>query len=112
MPVGVGIDSPVQPDTAFDRGRQVAPRDLEDFDVVVAMDGSNHAALQSLSRGVPDSPGRRAELYMLREFDPEAGEGDLDVPDPYWNDDGFHDVFQMIRRSCENLLDYLESRIP
>jgi protein-tyrosine phosphatase len=91
------------------RGRQVTAGDLERFDFVVAMDGSNLEALERLGNAVG---GRRSELHLLREFDPLADPVDLDVPDPYWNDDGFQEVFSMVTRSLEGFLEHLESRLP
>ncbi len=60
--------------------RQVRPADFADFDLLLAMDRSNHAELRALA---PDAAAE-AKVHMLREFDPEsAGAPDLDVPDPY-----------------------------
>jgi len=96
--------------TALGRGieltgaaRQVTRDDFERFDLIVAMDGSNHAALCQLA---PDDT--RARVRLLREFDPEAGAGggDLDVPDPYYGGpDGFEDVLDLVTRACQGLLD-------
>jgi protein-tyrosine phosphatase len=57
-----------------------------------------------VSRGAPPAKVRR-----FREFDPLALEsGDLDVPDPYHGgDEGFRDVYAMIRRAAAGLLDHL-----
>ncbi len=91
------------------RGRQVSSGDLEHFDVVLAMDRSN---LEALERMREATGAGRSELHLLREFDPLADPDDLDVPDPYWNDDGFREVFSMVSRSLEGLLEHLESRLP
>jgi protein-tyrosine phosphatase len=83
------------------RARQVRPQDLDDFDVIVAMDRENLRDLERLADG-----GSRARLHLLREFDPEGG-GD-EVPDPYFGGpDGFENVYAMVRRSCERLLEEL-----
>ncbi|HSG48448.1 MAG TPA: hypothetical protein VLA43_11585 [Longimicrobiales bacterium] len=43
---------------------------------------------------------------MLRHYDPD-GTGD-EVPDPYYGgSNGFEVVYDMVRRSCERLLDEL-----
>jgi protein-tyrosine phosphatase len=48
---------------------------------------------------------------MMREFDPKAGDN-AEVPDPYYGGmDGFNNVFDIVQRSCENLLNELEERI-
>lgn len=95
------------------RGRQVSADDLDRFDLVIAMDRDNLEALERLRTGAAAGG---SELHLLREFDPladpEADPGELDVPDPYWNDDGFQEVFTMISRSLEGLLEHLETRLP
>ena len=51
----------------------------------------------------------RARLHRLREWDPQPGDGD--VPDPYHGGDrGFHDVHDIVERSCEALLDDIVQR--
>lgn len=78
------------------RARQVTVDDFEDFDVIVAMDRSNHADLVVLGGG--DS----GRVRLLREI---AGDDDPDVPDPYYGgDDGFNEVLDIIERGCEALL--------
>jgi protein-tyrosine phosphatase len=88
------------------RARQAEPEDFERFHMVVAMDRSNHDDLAAMAPG-----DATAELRMLREFDPEA-DGDLDVPDPYYGGpQGFDRVYEMVRRSCETLLDELSREL-
>ncbi len=83
------------------RARQAVRADLEQFDYVIAMDRDNLAELERIGAGVEDG----AELRLLRDFDP-AGEGD--VPDPYYGGaSGFETVYEMVRRSCEALLDHI-----
>jgi protein-tyrosine phosphatase len=82
--------------------RQVVPEDFERFDRIVAMDRANLRDLKAMRR-----QGGRAELHLLRDFDPEPG--DRDVPDPYYGGpEGFDDVYAMVRRSAEALLERLE----
>jgi protein-tyrosine phosphatase len=86
------------------RARKVIPRDLERFDLIVAMDGEN---LRDLERMADASPGGTARLSLLRDYDPEGR--DKDVPDPYYGGPaGFETVYDMVRRSCEALLDDLQ----
>ncbi len=85
--------------------RQIDPStDFERFHLLLAMDSSNLQHIAGL--GAPPDRTR-----LMRSFDPEALKlGDLDVPDPYWGgDDGFDNVFAMLDRACEGLLDYLRS---
>lgn len=82
------------------RARTVSADDLHEFDLVVAMDRSNLAALRALA----DRHGCTARLVLLRDYDPEPGDGE--VPDPYYGGPGgFDRVFEMVRRSCSRLLE-------
>lgn len=79
------------------RARQFDPtRDIEGFDLLVAMDDSNRRTL--IDRGTPE-----AKVRLMLDFHPElAGE---DVPDPYYGGPGgFDDVYEMVRVACEGLL--------
>lgn len=81
------------------RARQVTPEDLRRFDVVVAMDRENLAALERLADGTPP----RARLHLLREFDAEAD--GHEVPDPYYGGPGgFERVYRMVHAACRGLL--------
>lgn len=83
--------------------RRVTEADFHRFDRIVAMDRSNLSDLESLR---PE--GSDAVLELLRDHDPEPGDGE--VPDPYYGgDDGFDRVYRMVRRACEVLLDELRS---
>lgn len=85
--------------------RQFEVSDLEYFDLVLAMDSEN---LTNIKRIGSQQNGTR--IGMLRDFDPEPGNGE--VPDPYYGGlQGFENVFQIVRRSCEAILDELEKHI-
>lgn len=84
--------------------RKVTPRDMKHYDLIVAMDGENLRDLEHMADGVA---GQAARLSLLRDFDPEGG--DKDVPDPYYGGPGgFEEVYDMVHRSCEALLDDLQ----
>jgi protein-tyrosine phosphatase len=86
--------------------RVVAPRDFDDYDLILAADRRN---LRDLRAAAPRSA--RARLQLLREFDPaSAGAPDLDVPDPYYGgDDGFEHVLDLVEAACRGLLDALRA---
>jgi protein-tyrosine phosphatase len=87
--------------------RQLKVEDFQKFDLVLAMDRSNFNFAQELSARVY---GKRAELKMMRSFDPEAL-GAQDVPDPwYGNEEGFEEIFQILWRTSASLIDYLEKQ--
>lgn len=78
------------------RARQFERGDFAAYDLVVALDESNFEDLRAL-RG--KQPGN---LRLLREWDRQNA-GDLSVPDPYY-EGGFQGVFDIIHRSCDELL--------
>lgn len=94
---GISLDS---------RARRFEYSDLDYFDLVLAMDRENLSNIRQL-----DTNGRHSDkVLLLREFDPEPG--DKEVPDPYFGGmEGFERVFEVVHRSCRNLLAELSERI-
>ena len=84
------------------RARQFVKEDLEEFDYIIAMDESNYRNIVNLD------PSNEFKVFKLREFDNEAF-GDLNVPDPYYGGiEGFDQVYHMVMRSCERLLEKIK----
>ena len=82
---------------------QVVADDLEDADLVLAMDVSNLRDLQRMA----ETAGTTTPIRRFREFDPEA-DGDLDVPDPYHGgEEGFVEVVSMCRRAPREVIAWL-----
>jgi low molecular weight protein-tyrosine phosphatase len=81
--------------------RQVTAADIEDFDLIVAMDVENLENLDYLASG------REPHIRMLGSFlhdsnDPVMGRS---VPDPYYGGDaGFEEVLDMIESACPAML--------
>jgi protein-tyrosine phosphatase len=82
--------------------RQVRQDDFEHFDLLLAMDRSNLRELRQMASGEE----QRAKVRLLREFDPAGtGDGDLDVPDPYYGaPGGFEEVLDLVQAACAGLL--------
>ncbi|HEX6983403.1 MAG TPA: low molecular weight protein-tyrosine-phosphatase [Balneolaceae bacterium] len=92
--------------TLHSKARQLKTFDLDYFDMIVAMDNQNLANINQLVSG----DGHGQKVRQLREFDPEPEHGE--VPDPYaGGQKGFENVFRIVKRSCEHLLDELETHI-
>jgi protein-tyrosine phosphatase len=84
--------------------RQVRRDDFEEYDLILAMDRSNRRDLEALA---PAS--RRDRIRLMREYEP-AGDRGADVPDPYYGGPyEFDQVYAMLRRCCERLLEELQS---
>lgn len=85
------------------RARQLTKNDLNEFDYIIAMDSSNYQNILFLQEA---AEGTKAQIFMMRTFDPEYK--DSDVPDPYYGgDDGFDNVYNILKRSAANLLEFI-----
>tara|TARA_Y100001954_G_scaffold209759_1_gene235111 strand:+ start:1164 stop:1562 length:399 start_codon:yes stop_codon:yes gene_type:complete len=79
------------------RARQVTADDIEQFDLVIAMDQSNLENLKRLAVGRADN------IHMLGEY--LDADNPPDVPDPYYGgESGFDQVLDMIERACPEIL--------
>lgn len=87
--------------------RQLRASDFEAFDLILVADATNLRDVRAVA-----PPGARAEIRLLRSFDPEAvADGDLEVPDPYYGGDGgFDAVLDLVERACRGLLEQLRAR--
>jgi protein-tyrosine phosphatase len=87
-------------DGARHRAQQFTARWFREYDLLLAMDESNLRAMLDMA---PDEQSAR-RLRMFREFDPRAGIGDLEVPDPYYGgDEGFDHVLVIVERTADQL---------
>lgn len=81
------------------RSRQINKSDLEDFDLILAMDNSNLMDAQSLDtkRQWHD------KIKCFAEYC--ANPTIMEIPDPYYGyDDGFEIVLDLIEEGCQQLL--------
>jgi len=92
--------------TLHSKARRFEASDLSYFDLIVAMDKENLSNINQL-----DSKNEHSEkIMLLREFDPTPENNE--VPDPYAGGrQGFENVFNIVERSCKQLLDKLETQI-
>jgi len=77
--------------------RKFNPRDLKNFGHILVMDMNNLRDVSTLA-------GNEAELRKVRLFLKEGI-----VPDPYYDDDQFDEVYQMIEKRCIELIDELKA---
>jgi protein-tyrosine phosphatase len=88
--------------TIHHRARQLSPDDLTNFDFILAMDRSNHKNILSIN----GADAYTSKILLMRNFDPEQGD---EVPDPYYGgEQGFQQVFEILSRSTEAFIEYLE----
>jgi protein-tyrosine phosphatase len=77
--------------------RQFVSDDFMSFDFLLAMDESNYCGMQRLQ---PKSP--RGQLSMMLEYSSKYNQ--TEIPDPYYGDDGFELVYDMVADACAGLL--------
>lgn len=73
--------------------RQLCSNDFREYDRIYVMDHSNLKDVTGLS----NSEEEKAKVQLF--LDPEI------VPDPYWDDQLFDPVFQMIKEGCERIIE-------
>jgi protein-tyrosine phosphatase len=95
-------------DASRHRASQFGRSWIEDCDLVLTMDSTNHADVMEHAH----EPDEWDRVRMFRETDPRATEADRDVPDPYYGrDDGFEDVLAMVTRSARGWVSELEAAL-
>ena len=80
-------------DISHQRARQLTPDDLGRFDRVLVMDAGNYRDARALAR----TDAERAKVELVMNYADPGRNGQ--VPDPYWDDDGFAGVFDMLERA-------------
>lgn len=85
------------------RARKVTEKDFEKFDLILAMDNDNIAALMKVA---PDEHKSKVKLFL--EFAKQHD--DTEVPDPYYGGaGGFNYVLDLIEDASNGLIDKLVS---
>ncbi len=81
------------------RARTINSSDFTEFDRIYAMDMSNY---QHLLKWALDDEEKNRIAMIMEEVSP----GDyIDVPDPYFDDDGFEQVYRMLDDACEKIIE-------
>lgn len=85
------------------RARQFSRADFDEFDIIYAMDTNNYAHLISLASSETE---RNKIRMILNEINPNAYQS---VPDPYYGgDNGFQDVYNMLDKACDKIIQDIE----
>lgn len=80
------------------RSRKFKKSDFFEFDFVYVMDKLNLKGVLSIARTKEER--EKVEMIMENVFPGES----IDVPDPYWDDDGFAGVFDMLDKACDIII--------
>ena len=86
-------------DLTQQRGRQFIAEDLDEFDLILTMDTSNFQNVKKLAT----SAEQEKKIHLIMNFvSPNMNQV---VPDPYYGDYGFENVFEMLDVACEQIIE-------
>ena len=85
-------------DITDQRARQFSERDFSDFDLILVMDSNNYRDVIHMA---PTEQDRQKVKMIMNYVEPGRNQN---VPDPYWNDDGFAGVYDMLDEACERII--------
>lgn len=86
-------------DISGQRSRKFEGYDLEIYDLIYAMDSSNYQDIIRLAK----TEAEKAKVkIILNESIPGMNQS---VPDPYWNDNGFEEVYQLLEKACSAIVE-------
>ena len=85
-------------DISGQRARQFVPSDFEAFDLILVMDASNY---QNVVRLAKTETAKQKVMMVMNLAEPNKN---IQVPDPYYGNDGFELVYEMLDSACEALL--------
>ena len=85
-------------DLTYQRSRQFIKADLEQFDLILAMDSANYSNILRLA--TTETQKSKVKL-ILNYIYPNENRA---VPDPYY-EGGFEEVYQMLVAACEKIIE-------
>ena len=85
-------------DITYQRARKFRSNDFDEFDIIFAMDTSNYHDIHRMA--LNDSERQKVKL-ILEEVLPGQKKS---VPDPYYDDNGFEEVFKMLDEACDVII--------
>ena len=86
-------------DITDQRARQFTAADFEEYDLILAMDNSNYRNILQLD--LASKYGDKVKMILNYAYPNE----NRNVPDPYWDDNGFEKVYQMLDEACDALIE-------
>ena len=90
-------------DITDQRARQFRAADFDDFDRIFVMDTHN---LRDVLRQAPTEAHKLKVDLVLNQRHPGENRS---VPDPYYDDDGFSEVFEMLDEACEHFIQHIKT---
>ncbi|MCB0509931.1 MAG: low molecular weight phosphotyrosine protein phosphatase [Chitinophagales bacterium] len=87
-----------QIDISEQRSRQFRGWDLESYDLIYVMDNSNLRDVLSLAKNEEE---KAKVILIMNELEPGSN---INVPDPYYGEYGFENVYSMLDKACEAII--------
>jgi protein-tyrosine phosphatase len=91
-------------DISAQRAQQFHGHFLESYDLLFAMDSSNYNDILKHTQHEEE----RAKVSMIMNI-PDPG-SNQSIPDPYYNDELYDQVFDMLDRACDAIIDQYAKR--
>jgi protein-tyrosine phosphatase len=85
-------------DISHQKARKFNYGDFELFDHIIVMDSMNYQDV--ISQAINEEEKSKVSL-MMNHLSPGMNQA---VPDPYWDNDGFEKVYQMIDKACDGFI--------
>lgn len=86
-------------DITCQRARQFKPHDLDRFDLILAMDSQNYRDILRLAT----TKEQEEKVQLIMNF--VTPDRNVAVPDPYWDDNGFEKVYDMLEEACGRVVE-------
>lgn len=86
-------------DISAQRARSIHSSDYEEFDLIFTMDTSNY---KDVMRWALDKEEEQKVKLIMDEVYPDDL---MSVPDPYFNDNGFQIVYDMLDKACDKIIE-------
>ncbi len=85
-------------DITDQRSRQFRSTDFDRFDLILVMDSSNYNDVKRLATSEQDA----GKVKLIMNYC--APGQNQNIPDPYWGDDGFEEVYWMLDAACSAII--------
>ena len=86
-------------DITDQRARQFKTEDFQNFDLIFVMDASNYRNVLTMA---PSTNGEDKVQFIMNMVQPGYNQV---VPDPYHDNDGFEQVYQMLDTACDKIIE-------
>lgn len=85
-------------DLNYQQSRKFIVADFDAFDIIYAMDATNYNDILRQARSEED---KNKVRMIMNETEPGRN---IQVPDPYYGDDGFENVYDMLDRATDSII--------